>query len=152
MQYLSYRKIFHLVGMLVIAILAIWISAHLDFVLAKPVDITGANQPMAEDNSHLSRVVPPIRGKILSILQKPSGTILGGFLLENATEKNTALSQVYVSIRSTTKFFEKQATHYQEVSSDALKVGQEVQIQSKSVLAQSYPPQVEASVVIIFRA
>lgn len=90
-----------------------------------------------------------IKGSIVTISYTSSGNFVGGLLLDGSKERQAAFTQVYVNVRSTTQVFEKQQGECRTIAFTTLKKGQRIQIQSTGVAAQSYPPQIEATEILI---
>ena len=93
-----------------------------------------------------------IKGSIVTISHTASGSLIGSFLLDGSKENRAAFDQVYVMARSSTQVFEKQQNECHTLSFTALKQGQRVQIESTGIATQSYPPQIEATEILILPA
>ena len=102
---------------------------------------SGAQSPCEKSSS--------IKGSIVTISHTPSGSLIGSFLLDGTKENQAEFDHVYVTARSTTHVFEKQQKECHTLSFTALKQGQRVQIQSTGIATQSYPPQIEATEILI---
>lgn len=133
MQYRSLRNIFCLA-----VLLALTASCGQSTASGNP---SGTQSPCDKSSS--------IKGSIVTISHTPSGSLIGGFLLDGTKENKAEFDHVYVSARSTTQVFEKQQNECHTLSFSALKQGQRVQIQSTGVATQSYPPQIEATEILI---
>ena len=90
-----------------------------------------------------------IKWSIVTISHTASGSLIGSFLLDGSKENRAAFDHVYVQARSTTQVFEKQQNECHTLLFTALKQGQRVQIQSTGIATQSYPPQIEATEILI---
>ncbi len=90
-----------------------------------------------------------IKGNIVTISHISSGNSIGGFLLDGTKEKQAEFDRVFVNVRSDTKVFEQQQNECNTLTFADLKSGQRVQIQSTGVVAQSYPPQIQATEIVI---
>lgn len=93
-----------------------------------------------------------IRGTIVTISQAPSGgapSYVGGILIDGTKEQKAEFDKVYASIHTNTRVFEKQGQECRSVSFATLKIGQRVQIQSTGIVRQSYPPQIDATEIVI---
>lgn len=102
---------------------------------------TGTQSPCEKSSS--------IKGSIATISHTSSGNFIGGFLLNGTKENQATYDQVYVSVRQTTQVFEKQQGVCHTMAFTTLKQGQRVQIQSTGIATQSYPPQIEATEILI---
>ncbi len=91
-----------------------------------------------------------IRGTIVMISQASSGAGYGGgILIDNTKEQKAEFDKVYASIHTNTRVFEKQGQECRSVSFATLKIGQRVQIQSTGIVRQTYPPQIDATEIVI---
>ena len=90
-----------------------------------------------------------IRGNIVTVSHTASGKSIGGFLLDGTKENQALFDSVYVRVDSVTQVFEKQQNECRTLSFTDLKPGQRVQVQSTGTAAQSYPPQIQATEVVI---
>ena len=90
-----------------------------------------------------------IRGTIVTISHTTSGKLIGGFLLDGAKENQPLFDSVYVKVDRATQVFEKQQNECRALSFTDLQSGQRVQVQSTGIVAQSYPPQIQATEVVI---
>lgn len=94
-----------------------------------------------------------IRGSIISITQKPatsSANSPGILFIDGTKEQHAAYDKAYITLDANTQVFEKQGQSCQAVSVATLKVGQRVQVQPGTGIAiQTYPPQLDASEIII---
>ena len=94
----------------------------------------------------------PVKGTITSIHNAPDKSFLGSFLLNGTKEQRAAFDQVVIRVTTTTQIFEKQSSECRTASFTSLQPGQRLQIQTTGITAQSYPPQVEATEIIILPA
>jgi len=85
----------------------------------------------------------------LTISRTASGKLIGGFLLDGTKENQALFDSVYVKVDSATQMFEKQQNECRTLSFADLKPGQRVQVQSTGIATQSYPPQIQATEVVI---
>jgi len=90
-----------------------------------------------------------VKGTITSIKNVVYRNLVGSFLLNGVGEQQAAFDQVIVSVSSTTQVFEKRGNECHAVSFATLQPGQRLQIQTTGTAAQSYPPQVEATEIVI---
>jgi hypothetical protein len=93
-----------------------------------------------------------IRGTIVAISKRSSGSgnYIGGILIDGTKEKQKAeFDKVNISAHTATQIFEKQGQACNAVSFAALKVGQRVQVQSTGIVRQIYPPEVDATTIVI---
>ncbi len=90
-----------------------------------------------------------VRGTITSIKNVITGNFVGSFLLNGTKEQQATFDLVVVRVTSTTQVFEKQGTVCRSLSFANLKQGQRLQIQTTGTTLQSYPPQVEATEIVI---
>jgi len=93
-----------------------------------------------------------IRGTIVMISQASSGAspgYAGGILIDSTKEQKAEFDKVYASIHTNTRVFEKQGQECRSVSFATLKIGQRVQIQSTGIVRQTYPPQIDATEIVI---
>ena len=136
MQYRLLRRVFYLAVLLA---LAAGCGQN-----ASSGSSSGTQSPCEKSSS--------IKGSIVTISYASSGSSIGGFLIDGSKENQAEFNQVYVSVGKTTQVFEKEQGECQSVSFTVLKKGQRVQIQSTGVVMQSYPPQIEATEVLILGA
>ena len=108
---------------------------------------TSSNNPSGTQNP--CEKTSSIRGNILTISHMASGKFIGGFLLEGTKENQVLFDRVYVKVDSATQVFEKQQNECRTLSFADLKPGQRVQVQSTGTATQSYPPQIQATEVVI---
>ncbi len=90
-----------------------------------------------------------VKGTITSIKNVVYKNFVGSFMLNGTGEQQAAFDQVIVSVSSTTQVFEKQGNECHSASFTTLQPGQRLQIQTTGIAAQSYPPQVEATEIVI---
>ncbi len=90
-----------------------------------------------------------VKGTITSIKNVTNRNFVGSFMLNGTGEQQAAFDQVVVSVSSTTQVFEKRGNECHATSFTTLQSGQRLQIQTTGTVAQSYPPQVEATEIVI---
>lgn len=94
-----------------------------------------------------------IRGSIVSITPNPAASSAnspGIIFIDGSKEQHAAYDKAYISLAANTQVFEKQGQACHTVSAAALKVGQRVQVQPGTGIAiQTYPPQLDASEIVI---
>ena|SRR2546421_824034 len=91
-----------------------------------------------------------ILGNIISISHaSASGSFVAAIFIDGTKEKQSTFDKVSVSVAIHTQIFEKQEQKCRIVSFDALKIAQRVQIQSTGLVRETYPPQIDATEIVI---
>jgi hypothetical protein len=115
--------------------------------------VAGCGQSTSSDSSSGTQnpceKASSIRGNIVTISHTASGNLIGGFLLDGTKENQALFDSVYVKVDSATQVFEIQQNECRTLSFTDLKPGQRVQVQSTGIVLQSYPPQIQATEVVI---
>jgi hypothetical protein len=115
--------------------------------------VTGCGQSTSSNNSSGTQNpcerASSIRGTVVTISHTASGKLIGGFLLDGTKENQALFDSVYVNVDNATQLFEKQQNECRTLSFPDLKPGQRVQVQSTGIATQSYPPQIQATEVVI---
>jgi hypothetical protein len=90
-----------------------------------------------------------IKGTAVTISHVSSGNLIGGFLLDGTKENQAEFDRVYVHVFKDTKVFEQQQNECRTLTFADLTSGQREQIQSTGSVAQSYPPQIQATEIVM---
>jgi len=94
-----------------------------------------------------------ILGNIVSIsyasVSGSTTSFVGAIFIDGTKEKQRAFDKVSVSVAVHTQIFEKQEQKCRIVAFDALKIAQRVQIQSTGIVRETYPPQIDATEIVI---
>ena len=104
----------------------------------------------SSDTKTVCDISSNILGNIISISHaSASGSFVGAIFIDGTKEKQSAFDKASVSVAIHTQIFEKQEQKCRIVSFDALKIAQRVQIQTTGLVRETYPPQIEATEIVI---
>ncbi len=90
-----------------------------------------------------------IVGHILRIAPSSSGSTRGSIVLDSSKELHAAFAQAVVTLTEKTQVYIQQQQECEEISLAKLTQGQHIKVHSTGVVAQSEPPQIEATQIVI---
>jgi hypothetical protein len=132
-------------------------STHMPFtlllIMLLSVLVGCGSNSISSDTKTACDISSNILGNIVSIshasVSGSTASFVGAIFIDGSKEKHKAFDKVSVSVAVHTQILEKQEQKCRIVAFNALKIAQRVQIQSTGIVRETYPPQIDATEIVI---